>query len=303
MIHDERTPPFCWQAHDAIERIRAHFAGRRVQTALAAYLGLTYLASTRYREGGRDGFAASRKEVAGLIGIKTSTFDEIAGGLIEIGLLDKRHRTDDTGRDIAPVWALPGTTSSGGSRGRYPGVPASVPGGPLGEPEGDPPKRARVTEQEKDNYLGTTSVSGRGGAREPADFPEGFPESLRPVARRVAEVLAGIAAHRPGAAAVRLGAVARAMRDYPDRDYLAVAGDLEHWLLYGNGQRAQAKDVARRYRFFLDGAPVLARPAERPSGAQGNVTPLRRREHPADARARELRELQQRLREERESGA
>jgi hypothetical protein len=282
-IHDERRSPFCWQEHAAVELIRRSFSGAELKTALAVYLALTYVASNRHAQGGRDGFAAGRKEVAAIAGIKPETFDKTAVVLAGVGLIEKRPRTDEFGRDMSPLWVLPPGDARAGTPPGGSTTSGGYPDGPLGDP---PDKRARVTQQEEDK-LPTSLNKGQGVRKgDGQDFPPDLPEKLRPVAVAVAERLASVAAQRPGCIAVKLGAVARAIRDSPGRDHAGVAGDLEHWLLYGNGQGAQCKDVVSRYRRFLDGSPEVT------SGGGGNVTPIRRAaQHPASKRISELEQM------------
>lgn len=153
-----------------------------------------------------------------------------------------------------------------------PGAPPA-PEGSSGDAEGT--SRARVprpsalgekkelpetTSRERASARADAPARGNRARPEPPDFPESFPDQLRPVAVEACKVLAGTAELR-GAKAVQLGAVARAVASYPDRDHRAVAGDVEHWLLYGNGQRAVCKDVVARYRKFLETSEPVAKAA------------------------------------------
>lgn len=112
---------------------------------------------------------------------------------------------------------------------------------------------------------------------EPPDFTADYPDELKPVALTVRDVLQSVAEARPGSQIVKLGAVSRAIASFPHRDFVQVARDVEHWLLYGNGQRAQSKDVVARYRNFLRGSPEITGGSGQ--RGNGNVHPLR----PGDA--------------------
>jgi hypothetical protein len=295
LIHDERRAPFCWQTHDAIERIRAQVSGPELKTALAVYLSLTYLASVRHAQGGRGGFAAGRKEVAAAAGVKPATFDKVAEALAQIGLLEKRYRTDEVGRDLPPIWVLP----EGGPRGTR-GVSPEWGEGPPGVPPGDPPKRARVISQEKDLLAIDLPLSEEGGSRgeeEKEAIPDDFPDELRPHARHVMRVLVDLA-KRHGARKVSAARLARAIMARPHYPMVRAAHDFAGW---ADDQPGRRKDVVSGYLNWLDKCGELATtealPGESPSGPQGNVTPLRRGEHPASRRIREMEQLKQRLRE------
>jgi hypothetical protein len=58
------------------------------------------------------------------------------------------------------------------------------------------------------------------------------------------------------------------------KPFAAVAEKVSHWLVYGNGQRAQCKDVVARWRDWCDSEPDHV-PLDRPAIAGGNVHPLR----------------------------
>lgn len=89
---------------------------------------------------------------------------------------------------------------------------------------------------------------------DPEVLPKGFEtrlasavEACLPILRRTAEAR--------GSKPVTLVAVARAIESHPKKDHRAIAGDLEHWLVHGNGVKRPAKDVVSRFRNFLSDAP------------------------------------------------
>ena len=86
-----------------------------------------------------------------------------------------------------------------------------------------------------------------------------------PVAEQCVEVLQRVAVAKK-AKAVTLLAVCRAIESYPNRSYVSVAGDLEHWCLHGTGAKRPAKDVVSRWRNFLDGSPEVAQASPNGTG-------------------------------------
>jgi hypothetical protein len=99
-------------------------------------------------------------------------------------------------------------------------------------------------------------------APDPDSLPEDFDPRLADAARRCLPVLQRTAEAR-GAKPVGLLAVSRAIETYPHKDHHVVAGELEHWLIHGNGTRASARDIVSRFRRFLDNSPDQLRPAAR----------------------------------------
>jgi hypothetical protein len=87
---------------------------------------------------------------------------------------------------------------------------------------------------------------------------------MEPVARNVLDVLARAHGERGGNTPTLRG-VGLALAAIPDRDHLAVAHDLEHWALAGNGQKRGIVDWVAQYRNFLKraaaGAPVRSQAA------------------------------------------
>lgn len=96
---------------------------------------------------------------------------------------------------------------------------------------------------------------------DPTKLPEGFDPRLAEAARCCLPVLQRTAEAR-SAQPVTLLAVARAVESYPRKDHAAVAGDVEHWTVHGNGAKRQAKDIVSRFRNFLDDSPDHVRPGK-----------------------------------------
>jgi hypothetical protein len=85
-------------------------------------------------------------------------------------------------------------------------------------------------------------------------LPDTLEASLHPCAGRVLDVLVRVQAERGGAKPTSRG-VGLAMVSFPNRDFEAVASELEHWALAGRGQAKPVKDWARTYRTFLERSP------------------------------------------------
>lgn len=88
-------------------------------------------------------------------------------------------------------------------------------------------------------------------------------EDTRPLVDPVRERLLTVAAGKPGASEPSVAAVAKALRDFPRKDFVPAAANFEHHWLHGNGARNRLKDVVRAYRNWLEREPdVLRRTAE-----------------------------------------
>jgi len=98
---------------------------------------------------------------------------------------------------------------------------------------------------------------------DPDKLPEGFDPALAEAVTRCLPILQRTAEAR-GAKVVTPLAVARAIETYPAKDHAVVAGEVEHWLVHGNGSKRPAKDVVSRFRNFLDGSPDALRIAKSP---------------------------------------
>lgn len=102
----------------------------------------------------------------------------------------------------------------------------------------------------------TTKV-GKGSAPDPDVLPADFDLRLATAAKRCLPILQRTAEAR-GAKPVTLLAVARAIESYPRKDHVAVAGNVEHWLVHGTGAKQKPKDVVSRFRNFLDSSEDVA---------------------------------------------
>lgn len=101
------------------------------------------------------------------------------------------------------------------------------------------------------------------------ELPVGLPAELHDTARSVLEVLGAVQAERGGDQPTIRG-VGLAMLRFPNRDYLTVAHEVEHWALGGRGSRKAVKDWPRTFGTFLGNTPegTASRPA-------ANVFPLK----------------------------
>jgi hypothetical protein len=133
LIHDERTP-FCYQTIPAMEAIRdavpreATRPGR--SHVVAVYQAFTEIANQQWRTGGREGFEATREDVAEYSGCGESTVDRVAVILGKAGLLARRGRKGKPNLwvllDPPPTekeGCLPGTPHSQGGKSSTPGTP------------------------------------------------------------------------------------------------------------------------------------------------------------------------------------
>jgi hypothetical protein len=84
-VKDGRLPPFLWIANDAMDELR-RVPPRDRLGAMGVYACLAYMAST-YRDGGHDGFSATRRELATVAGIGVRTVDRYVAILEKVALL------------------------------------------------------------------------------------------------------------------------------------------------------------------------------------------------------------------------
>lgn len=113
-MRDQRRAPFCW-ATTAVLRAINERCGHghvglderplRVAEARSAYLALVQVANDKHRSGGRDGFEASRSEVAGVAGMQARTLDRYAAVFVEMGLLVIERRRAG-GANLPNRWVL-----------------------------------------------------------------------------------------------------------------------------------------------------------------------------------------------------
>lgn len=85
-------------------------------------------------------------------------------------------------------------------------------------------------------------------------YPETLVDELRDRAAAALTVLERVHGERGGNRPTRRG-VGLAIAAFPNRDHLAVAGELEHWSTAGNGATKPQKDWARLFRTFLERSP------------------------------------------------
>ncbi|HEV3094965.1 MAG TPA: hypothetical protein VGY30_10680 [Solirubrobacteraceae bacterium] len=124
-------------------------------------------------------------------------------------------------------------------------------------------------ERERERVGSTTTAVAR--ARKPSkrvdpeSLPAHFPEQLVPVADETLKRLRQLQAERGGTEPSRRG-VGLAIKQHPNRDHLAVLGDIEHWALAGRGQAKPVKDWVATFRTFLGRTPAGSppRPASEP---------------------------------------
>lgn len=95
-------------------------------------------------------------------------------------------------------------------------------------------------------------------------LPEGFPANLIPSVDATLPILQRVAKAKKARAVDRLP-LARTIAALPDRDHPMVAGELEHWSLYGRGERKTVRDVVAMFRNFLKNADRMAGPPGQPS--------------------------------------
>lgn len=93
------------------------------------------------------------------------------------------------------------------------------------------------------------------------ELPEGFPRQLVPFVEPVLAVLDGVAAGNGAEGVLRptRRAVALALLDFPDRDFLPVAQEYRAWQL-GGKVRSPHRDIVRGYRAQLRRSRPVARP-------------------------------------------
>lgn len=177
---------------------------------------------------------------------------------------------DGVGRNGTSCWRV----VMGGVQNPHPGEPDGT-GGRSSRHEGGEAASPEPSLGTVQNHQPLASRT-RARAADPNELPADFPASLRPALDEVHESLSRAASER-GAPAPARAAIARAMVKRPRKPHAAVAERVEHWLLYGNGQRAQCRDVVARWRDWCDGEPdVPEAPAVAASGP--NVVRMRPRQ-------------------------
>jgi hypothetical protein len=122
-VQDRRRSPFCYQTHDALDALRAHFEPGKRATALGIYLVLTETANRHGGEQARGGFTARRKEIAALAGVSLDTLDRYIAGFVEAGVLEVT-KTREGAVNLPNVWVLADPPSRTSGVTSPPGVAA-----------------------------------------------------------------------------------------------------------------------------------------------------------------------------------
>jgi hypothetical protein len=180
--------PHCWQSIAALELLRRRVArpgprGKRLTfpIAFAVYGTLTQLASERWKNGGRDGFEATRPEIAERAGVSDKSVDDYCKVLVEIGLL-RVQRCRHGGLNLPSRYVLPDPVAEPAPSGELSTPPpnsarhprtqhatvANVArdGGELSTPV---VKEVQLEEPQEQSPL--RSASGRGGEAQPEQLP------------------------------------------------------------------------------------------------------------------------------------
>lgn len=139
---------------------------------------------------------------------------------------------------------------------------------PAGEREPEPEP---ASPREESGGVTANLPSKRPGRRsakrkpDPEALPKGFPAELEPFVDPVLAVLLEVAESNAAKLPTRAG-VARALADFPRRDFLPVARNYRAWQL--DSARRKQKDIVRGYRSQLDMADDVAR-REKPGKGTG----------------------------------
>lgn len=162
LMRDRRRLPFCYQTHEALDAIRDsnRFRGSMLATALAVYLVLTEAANRIGGADAREGFIATRPQIAELAGISVDTLDRYVADLVKVGLVEVERRRDGT-VNLANRWVLP-------ERAPVPPVAAPV------RPGGGRVGAAHSTEERKNKKKEPTVPSG-GAPGHDVNLVEGLP--------------------------------------------------------------------------------------------------------------------------------
>jgi len=111
---------------------------------------------------------------------------------------------------------------------------------------------------------GVRGSGGKGKQTDPDSLPVDAAPEFVAIAERVRPILQRTAEAR-GAKEVAILPLLRAVEQFPKRDHVAVAGNVEHWLLHGNGAKVSAKDIVGRYRRFLESSEDVIKPVSSPN--------------------------------------
>jgi hypothetical protein len=190
-----------------------------------------------------------QKRIAEKVCLSERAVRDSIAKLVEIGLLrvEERRRADGTKTSNLYVLAIAdqrkSASSSPGEAGfRHQRKPTSG-HEPSVEPSGASAPSSPRTQRAR--------TGARGGTVDQTKPPDDFPTHLAGALSQVVAVLQRVADAK-GAQPVTVLAVARAMASYPQRPHLRAAEGLEHWLVFGTGQRTRAKDVVGFFRNQLE---------------------------------------------------
>ncbi len=108
-VRDERRPPFCYQTHEALDAIRAHYARGakygKSTVALGIYLAFTEAANRLGGDPARNGFTSDRTYLAHLAGMSPSGFDRYIPELVAAGVLTVEQRQEGKA-NLPNLWTL-----------------------------------------------------------------------------------------------------------------------------------------------------------------------------------------------------
>jgi hypothetical protein len=137
-------------------------------------------------------------------------------------------------------------------------VTRTVTNGAVTPPDTDTDKKTPHTPQK-----GT----GTSAPAKPIELPAGLSGFLVPVA----DALRHVAAEKPGAITPTDNAVAKSLQDFPNKDFVPLVQDFEHYWLHGAGQGTVRKDIVSTWRKRLATQPdVLHKtPPRRPGQGPG----------------------------------
>jgi hypothetical protein len=250
-VRDGRTLPFVPVTTDALAAIEAGVPPRRLAYARSLYLALLELTNAERA----DRAEVSRRALGGKAGCSPDLVSDLAPLLVAAGVVEVHERVHG-GQRLENEWVIREPESQGG-RGSQPPPPEAR----SHEGGGSQPQQPLEVETTP-----RTLTNGRARAKrpDPDALPDDFPAHLLPTLDELHSWLGRIADAR-GAVRPARAAIARAMMTRQAKGaatMLRVAERLEHWLTFGNGQRASCRDVVARWRDWLDQEPdVPERPA------------------------------------------
>ena len=277
-VRDGRTLPFVPVTIAALDAIRATCetprAGgerRSYPHALATYMALLELAN----EARADRVAVTQRDLGEKAMASRSAVQAALGDLQDAGVVVKREQVHGRARiENEYVVVEPEQRSEAQETAPSPLSDAGVAsdrrrsaGARPSPPSGARARKPVEGEEARD-------------ARPPIEhrLPDDLPTYLHEAAITAGRVLHRAAKARGQKRVVMLEAVGRAVGQRPTKDHVAIAEAVEHWLCWGNGQKAPCADIVARFRSFMADAPDVRLPngsplAQSPSSA-GNVHPI-----------------------------